>query len=378
MLQIVLVTCLAMLAYVYLGYPLLCGLMAGLRRQRVRSAAGTPEVSIIISAYNEAEEIAATIRNKLDLDYPPGRCEIIVVSDGSDDGTDELVKRIAESEPTVRIIRQEPRAGKTSALNVAATVANGEILVFSDANSLYAPDALRRLVEPFADPDVGYATGRMLYHAADGSMTGEGCSAYMHYENLLRSLETAIGSVVGTDGGIDAIRADLYLPMRNDQLPDFILPLSVVERGRRVVFAPRARLYEMSLALGADEFRMRSRVTLRALHALREKFALMNPFRYGLYSWQLLSHKWLRYLAPIFQIGAFVSNAGLLGRSPVWDALFALQALFYLLALLGFVGFSLPPVMAFPYYLCLLNAAAGTAWVRFLRGEKQVTWKPRT
>ena len=314
--EALLVVCLVVLVYVYAGYPLLCWLLSRLRRRPVRSAPGTPPVTIVISAYNEAGCIEATLRNKLALDYPDDLCEIIVVSDGSDDGTDEIVARIAAAAPDrVRLLRQEPRAGKTNALNAAASIARGEILVFSDANSLYAPDALRRLVEPFADPAVGYATGRMLYKAPDGSLTGEGCSAYMRYENSLRGLESAMGSVVGVDGGIDAVRASHYAAMREDQQPDFVLPLSVVQRGLRVVFVPQARLYEASLARAGDEFRMRTRVALRAWHALRDMAILLNPLRYGIFSWQLFSHKWLRYLAPVFQATAFLANVFLWGTA---------------------------------------------------------------
>jgi cellulose synthase/poly-beta-1,6-N-acetylglucosamine synthase-like glycosyltransferase len=376
--RLVLLICVALLAYVYAGYPLLCALIAALRRRRYRAAIHTPRVSILISAYNEAAHIAATVRNKLESDYPAERCEIIVVSDGSDDGTDETLSAMAAAEGRVRFLRQEPRAGKTAALNLAAVRASGEIFVFSDANSLYAPDALRKLIEPFADGEVGYATGRMLYRAPGGSLTGESCSSYMRYENLLRRLESAIGSVVGVAGGIDAVRSELYTAMRADQQPDFVLPLSVVERGKRVVFVPGAKLYEASLGTAAQEFRMRTRVALRAWHALRDKAGLLNPLRYGLFSWQLFSHKWLRYLAPLFQLGAFASNAALVGSGPVWNVIFGLQVIFYLLAAAGWRGCPLPAPLSFPYYLCLLNAAAAVALVRFLRGTKQATWTPRT
>lgn len=376
--HIVFLMSVSLLVYVYGGYPLLCALLATIRRRPVRSATVTPKVTILISAYNEVDKIEATIRNKLDQEYPASNCNIIVVSDGSDDGTDAVISGIAAADKRVRMIRQEPRAGKTSALNAAAALADGEILVFSDANSLYAQNALRKLVEAFADPEVGYATGRMLYRAPDGSLTGKNCSTYMRYENALRRLESAFGSVVGVDGAIDAVRAALYTAMRPNQQPDFALPLSVVERGRRVVYMPEARLYEASLARTADEFRMRTRVALRAWHTLYDKACLLNPLRFGLYSWQLLSHKWMRYLAPVFQLGALVSNAALLGKSPVWNALFVIQASFYLLAAWGFRGHSLPGPLSLPYYLCLVNAAAATALVRFLRGQEQVTWPPRT
>ncbi len=376
--SVVLILCLVLLAYVYAGYPLLCALLAGVRRRRIAASPHTPRVSVLIAAHNEIACIAQTVRNKLALDYPPELLEIIVVSDGSTDGTDEVVAAIAAAEPRVRLLRQEPRAGKTSALNLAQAHVTGEIIVFSDANSLYAPDALRRLMEPFADQAVGYATGRMLYRARDGSLTGEGCSAYMRYENMLRGLETSVGSVVGVDGGIDAVRRDLYTVMRADQQPDFVLPLSVVARGRRVVYAPGARVYEASLSETGAEFRMRTRVALRAWHALRDMAGLLDPVRYGLFSWQLFSHKWLRYLAPIFQVLALLSNLALAGRGDAWNVLLALQGGFYLLALLGLVGLRLPTPLSFPYYLCLLNAAAGNALLRFLAGERQVIWTPRT
>jgi cellulose synthase/poly-beta-1,6-N-acetylglucosamine synthase-like glycosyltransferase len=366
---------------VYAGYPLLCAVIAAVRNRRVDVAPVTPSVTIIIAARNEAACIERTLRNKLSLEYPPDKVEIIVVSDASDDGTDGIVRRMAEETGRdVHLLRQPERVGKTAALNLAAGRARGELLVFSDANSLYAPTALHRLVAPFADPEVGYATGRMVYKAPDGSLTGEGCSAYMRYENVLRGLETRIGSVVGVDGGIDAVRASLYAPMRHDQQPDFILPLSIVQRGLRVVYEPRALLYEDSLALPSDEFRMRTRVALRAWHALSDMATLLNPFRHGLYAWQLFSHKWLRYLAPVFQVGALAANAALVGTASVWDTLFVLQGAFYALALAGLAAGErhLPPPLSFPFYLCLLNGAAGNALIRFLRGERLVTWTPRT
>ncbi len=373
------VACALLLVYVYAGYPLLARLLAGRLRRRVAAAPHRPPVTVLIAAHNEARHIVETVRNKLAQDYPADRLEVLVVSDGSIDGTDDLVQNLGD--PRVRLLRQEPRAGKTAGLNLAVPHAAGEILCFSDANSLWGPDALARLVEPFADPAVGYVTGRMVYRAPDGSLTGEGCSAYMRYENALRAWETGLGSIVGVDGGIDAVRRGLYAPMRPDQLPDFVLPLAVRERGFRVVYEPRALLYEDALAGASDEFRMRVRVSLRALHALRDKAALMNPARFGLFAWQLVSHKLLRYLAPLFQIGALVGNAVLAwGPWSVWKGLFAGQLLFYLLAWTGHLrrDEGSPRVVTLAYYLCLVNAASLVALGRFLRGDRQVTWQPRT
>jgi len=381
-LKIVFYTCLALLIYVYAGYPLLVWLLSRLRDRRVQpmpdAAAAEPSVTVLIAAYNEADCIEQTVRNKLELNYPADKLEIIVVSDESDDGTDDIVAGVADERVT--LIRQQPRAGKTAGLNLGLPRARGEIVVFSDANSLYHPDALRHLIAPLADPAVGYVTGRMVYKAPDGSATGEGCSAYMRYENALRRWETGNGSIVGVDGGIDAVRRELYQPMRADQLPDFVLPLAVRRQGYRVVFAERALLYEEALAAADDEFRMRVRVGLRAWHALKDMAALFDPLRYGLFAWQLFSHKVLRYLGPLFQIGLLASNLILAPFAGSWGAWLALQFLFYLAAAAGHFlpGRSLPRLITLCYYLCLINAASAIAFVQFLQGRKQVVWNPRT
>lgn len=377
---ILLVCCLALLVYVYLGYPVLVWLLARLRPRPVRPAAGEhlPTVTVLIAAYNEAAHIERTVRNKLAQDYPADRLDVIVVSDESDDGTDAIVTGIGDSR--VRLRRQSPRAGKTSGLNLIAPLASGEVLVTSDANSFYAPDTVRELVRPLADPAVGYVTGRMLYRAPDGSPTGEGCSAYMRYENQLRAWETRLGSIVGVDGGVDAIRRSIWEPMRPDQLPDFVAPLTVREKGYRVVYQPAARLYEDALTDTGDEFRMRVRVSLRAWWALKDKAALLNPVRFGLFAWQLWSHKVLRYLAPFFQIGALVANLALAPRSEGWALLFGLQLAFYATAAAAHAmrDRPLPALVTAAYYLCVLNLASGLAFVQFLQGKKKVIWKPRT
>ena len=210
------------------------------------------------------------------------------------------------------MIRQEPRAGKTAAINKAVAEANGEILVFSDANSLYSDDALCRIVRNFADPEVGYVTGKMIYTNPNGEAIGDGCTTYMRYENFLRAAETRTGSIVGVDGGIDAVRKNLYRTMAPDQLPDFILPLSVVDQGFRVVYEPHAILKEPALQDAADEYRMRVRVALRSFWALNDKRHMLSFKRLKLYAWQLWSHKVLRYLCFIFMIIALISNLLLL------------------------------------------------------------------
>lgn len=364
--------------YVYIGYPLLVALIAAFRGRRVKKGIVQPGISILISAYNEERNIDTTIKNKLELDYDPEKIEVIVVSDGSTDKTDEIVKTYAQNH--VRLIRQEPRAGKTAALNRAVAEATGEILVFSDANSIWEKSALKHLVHNFNDPQVGYVTGKMIYLNPDGSTIGDGSTAYMHYENFLWQAETLTGSIVGVDGGIDAIRRELYRTMRPDQLPDFVLPLMVVEEGYRVVFEPEAVLTESSLDKAGDEYKMRVRVSLRSFWALKDMRKLLSVKRFRLYTLQLWSHKVLRYLCFIFLLTAYVSNLFLWNSGPFFQGIFVLQTLFYVsAALFPFLegnGVRLRLLRLF-YYFCLLNLASAHALIKFLLGRKQVMWEPR-
>ncbi len=384
MIEVAFWSAVALVVYVYAGYPACAWVLAHLHRRPVHKDDFTPPVTIIIAAYNEEKYIGSTIENKLGLDYPRDHLQIIVVSDESSDQTDAIVNRfVDETQGVVRLLRQSPRGGKTSALNMAIREATGEIIVFSDANSIYEAGALRALMRNFCDPEVGYVTGKMVYAAADGSIVGDGCSAFMRYENYLRALETNLGSVVGVDGGVDAVRKNLYRDMRADQLPDFVLPLSVAKRGYRVVYEPAALLKEEALAEGKDEYRMRVRVALRAFWALYDMRSLFNPLKYGIYSWQILSHKALRYMAFVPLLVIPLANIFLLwkGRGLVYQLTFLGFCLLCAFALWGRAlarnggGNALS---AFAYYFALVNTASGHAFGKFLRGEKKVIWNPRT
>jgi len=366
-----------MLAYIYAGYPALVFLVSLLFKRRLAPHLHEPRISVVIAAYNEEQHIRTTIENKLAQDYPRNLLEIIVVSDGSEDHTDAIAKEYQEK--NVHLIRQEPRQGKTAALNLALKEATGDIIIFSDANSIFQADTLRNLVKYFSNPRVGYVTGKMIYVDETGSVIGDGCSTYMKYENWLRGLETRIGSVVGVDGGVDAIRKSLYQPMNPDQLPDFVLPLKVIEQGFRVIYAPEAILQEEALNSSEKEYRMRVRVSLRAFWALKDMKHLLNPFRYGVFAWQLLSHKLLRYTAFIPLIVAFCANILLLTKGRFYVAFFIVQCFLYLCAIAGSfeTGGFLKRIFYICWYFVLINVAAFHAFVKFLKGEKQVIWNPR-
>ena len=369
---------LVLIVYVYIGYPLFVLLGAMVRNQTVHKGPFEPTVTVIIPAYNEERHIGKTVANKLVLDYPAEKLNILVVSDGSTDHTDSIVKDYEER--GVKLLRQEPRAGKTAGLNAAIKQARGEIVFFSDANSLHHPQALKAVVANFSDPRVGYVTGKMLYANLDGSVIGDGCSAYMKYENMLRLWETRIGSVVGVDGGVDAVRRELYVPMGVDQLPDFVLPLAVIDQGYRVVYEPEALLYEDALNDADDEYRMRVRVSLRALWALWDMRHLFLPGKNFFYSWQLWSHKILRYLCFAFLLGAFLSNATLVTHGQLFMLSFVVQSVFYCCALISPVLERLGKenrLCYWAYYFCIINIAAGHAFLKFLLRKKMVVWNPR-
>ena len=382
MLEIIFWTGAITVAYVYIGYPVFVALLASLHPRHVIEASEPfePFVTVLIAAYNEEKAIAETIQNKIDQDYPRDKLEIIVVSDESTDETDNIVNSFALAEVPVTLVRQSPRQGKTAGLNLVAPMAKGEVLVFSDANSIYKHNAIKHLASNFATADIGYVTGKMIYVNPDGTQVGDGCSSYMKYENRIREWETRVGSVIGVDGGIDAMRAALYQPLNADQLPDFVQPLKVVEQGYRVTYEPRAILREDVVSDSTQEYRMRVRVSLRSLWALHDMKNLMNPTRFGFFSLQLISHKLLRYLAFVPLIVLFLTNIPLHEKSYFFSFLFYLQIGFYGLACAGFLfckKASSSIFLTFPYYFMLLNTASACAFIRYLKNEKQITWTPR-
>lgn len=366
-----------MVAYPLVLYPLLITLIGAIRPRPVRRASLRVRVSVLIPAYNEEDVIEATIRNKLGQDYPRELMEIIVVSDASSDRTDEIVRSFAAD--GVRLLRNEDRAGKAEGLNRAVREASGEILVFSDANSLFATDGISRLVENFADPDVGYVTGSLGFLAAQG-VAGTGVAAFIRYENLVRRVETRVHSIIGVNGGCDAMRRGLYRDVPRDQITDFVLPLTVLMAGRRVVFDETALAREEANQELAPEFNMRVRVALRAMRGLCYVSDLLKPWRHPWAAFCIWSHKVLRYGAYLFMLTALGSNIVLALHGGFYLALLVAQVLFYLLALGTIVQKqepAIPGVLTLPAYLLTSNAAFAIASLRFLRGESMATWRPR-
>lgn len=378
LLEIVFWLCVLAIVHPWLLYPACMALVGRLRPRPVRRAAHEPTVTILIPAWNEEDCIGATIEDKLRLDYPRDKLQIVVASDGSTDRTDAIVRGFADR--GVELLRVEGRGGKAIALNQAIRVARGEIVVFSDANSIFAPDAIRRVVENFADPEVGYVTGHLSMVSAGGTVSGEGIGAYLRYEAMLRDLETRAGSVIGVNGGCDAIRRALYSDIPGHLITDFVLPLRVMAGGHRVVHDPRMKATEVANARLGSEFRMRVRVALRALQGMAHMRALFDPLRHPLAAFCLVSHKLLRYGAFAFLAVALAANAVLAVGSPFWRVLLVAHLAGYALALLGLSRTgprALGRVAAVPSYLLMTYAAFALATWKFLRGERMATWKPR-
>jgi len=297
-----------LLAYVIVGYPLLLQLIVRVRGERpIRRADITPPVTLVISAYNEADVIRDKLENALALDYPAELLEIVVVSDCSDDGTDELVRSFASR--GVTLARMSERRGKTAGLNVAVPALRGDIVVFSDANAIYERDALVKLVRNFADPSVGYVTGEARYLKSGEAVADVGERAYWNYEIQMKRLETQLGSMVGGDGAIYAIRRSLWRSLPEDAINDFLNPLQIVAAGWRGVYEPEAVCWEETGGGVRLEYRRRVRIVSRSWRAVFQAPGVLNPFKVGLFAWSLWSHKVLRWLSGVFAIGVSAGAA---------------------------------------------------------------------
>jgi glycosyl transferase family 2 len=368
----------ALLAYTWIGYPLLLRLLqlAGLGATGPAPRARWPRLSIIVAAFNEARCIRDKIDTTLAQAYPDRKLEIIVVSDGSTDATDAIVA--GHPDPRVRMIRQEPRAGKSPALNRGAAAARGEVLVFTDANAMFARDALARLAAPFADPRVGLVTGQGLYAAATGDARAVS-GGYVRYEALLRSGESALGFQASADGAIYALRRGLYRELRAAEVNDLLHPIQAALDGFTSRFEPDACTVEPPSRDGGQEFRRHVRIAAQGMHLLRHWLPPLVAARRWRAVWMLLSHRALRWTtAPALAV-LLAASLLLPDRGPLGALALLGQGAFYALALAGWAaeraGRRLGR-LAIPYYFCLVAAAGAAGFYRALRGGAQPMWAP--
>jgi cellulose synthase/poly-beta-1,6-N-acetylglucosamine synthase-like glycosyltransferase len=354
--------------YAYFGYPLVLMLMKhNYDDMVITDVVFEPGISIIIPAHNEERVIEEKIQNTLGLDYPRERIELILVSDGSSDRTEEIAK--AYLDKGLKFYKLPERKGKAAALNLGLEKARNEIVVFSDSSIMLHSDALRRLVRRFAADDIGCVSGE------DYIPGGGGEGAYGKYELFLRNLESRMGSIVGASGCFYAQRKNLCEPFPEGMAPDFFSVLKTIEKGFRAVTEPSAQGFMQSVPSHKGEFQRKIRTLLRGMTTLLYFKHLLNPFRHGLFAIQLISHKLIRWWVGIFLVLLLLSNVFLL-PSKFYAMFFLLQIIFYTLALIGWMGLSGLFIFRIPLFFSMVNLSALIAWGKYFMGFRQEIWEP--
>lgn len=370
----------ALAFYAYAGYPLLLKLIAALRPERPAppEPAEWPMISITVPVYNEAAQVPGLIESLLALDYPADRRQILIVSDASTDGTDELVRTYADH--GVELLRLPDRGGKTVAERAAAGHLRGGIVVNTDASIRIEPGALKRLVAAFGDPEVGVASGRDISVSAAHVDVNAGEGGYVSYEMGIRRLETRVSGIVGASGCFYAIRSHLHREPLPDWLSrDFASAMIARRAGYRAVSVDDAICFVPRAGSLKREYRRKVRTMTRGMETLHHLRALLNPFRYGIFAWMLFSHKVCRWLVPWGALAAAVGLA-LLAPSHAWAAaLLGLAAIVTATGGLGWILQSrgpLPRWLAVPAYLIAGNVAALHSGIDAIRGDRNALWEP--
>ncbi len=367
-----------LLGFIYVGYPMLSMILG--RMVRPKSPSGLtewPSLTMVISAYNEETVITEKLDNCMALDYPREKFRIVVISDASDDRTDEIVKNYGDAR--VRLIRVEGRRGKTHGISTVVPTLDSEIVIFSDANAIYRPDALKKLMAHFADEKVGYVVGNAQYYKEQQSSAGEHESAYWDMEVRLKMYESRLGSVVGGDGAIYAIRRRLFLEMDDDDINDFVNPLQIIGQGYRGIFEPAAVCYEHTADSFDKEIGRKRRIVNRSWRGLMKNKSVLNPFKTGFHAFQVFSHKMLRWLGGIFLLAIFIVNLLLWPVHWFYQMLLTGQVLLYLLAFTGWLMVrrkgTAPLLFSTPYYFIAVNIASIMGIVDNYLGKKYTTWQ---
>lgn len=364
--------CVALVVYPYAIYPALLVLLNRLIRRKPHEAATAhvPTVSIVLPVHNEAARVVAKIRNLLQLDYPLEKVQILIVGDGCTD--DSLQQAVASGQGLVQAVPLAQRAGKAAALNAGLEHASGDVVVFTDAGIILDPVALRRLVAHFADPQIGCVSGEDYIEGAETE------GLYGKLELLLRREEALLHSIAGASGCFYAQRRELCEPFRSGMAPDFLSVLNTVRKGRRAIAEPAARGSMTATSSQRAEFTRKARTFLRGITALFGNSALLNPFRYPQFSFILLSHKLMRWLAPLPMGGCLIA-AFLLRDQPLYLWLFVIQVALYAVAVLGMLSPGLSQrvsLVRLSTFFLLVNVAALQALALWTVGRRVEVWQP--
>lgn len=370
----------AVIVYIYVIFPLLILLRGALFPRPYQQADITPSVSLVIAAYNEERDIGEKLQNILALDYPRELLDVVIASDGSSDATNEIVARFAETHHHIRLLAL-PRQGKAGALNDGVAASKGEILVFSDGNSKYLPDAIRRIVRPFADPSIGGVAGNQRYLPPTKEVSNAGETSYWSFDRILKVFESRGGNVISATGAIYAIRRSLFQGVPEGVTDDFTTSTKVIAQGFRLVFAEDAIALEPVAKSVGLEYGRKVRVMTRGLNAVVVMRELLNPFKHGFYALQLFSHKVLRRLVFVPMIVLLIVTPFLWNEGWFYQLALLAQMLFYGLAILGAVferaGKKLPKVAAIPFFVTMVYTAAMIATWNVMTGRQVKSWKPQ-
>jgi glycosyltransferase involved in cell wall biosynthesis len=344
------------------------------RDHKVKKGDITPRVSFIITAYNEEKRIRDKIENTLNQNYPGDKLEIIVASDHSTDRTDEIVKSYQSQ--GVKLVRAPERKGKENAQKYAVDIASGDILIFSDVATILKPDGISNIVKNFNDPTVGCVSSIDRFIDPRRKLSGEG--AYVRYEMFLRNLETKVNTLVGLSGSFFAVRREVCKPWAIDLDSDFNTLLNAIRLGLRGVSDHESEGYYENIIDEKKEHDRKVRTVLRGITVVMRNLPLLNPLKYGLFSWQLFSHKLCRWLVPFAMILTFLSNVFLISLSALYLYIFILQFTFYIIAFSGiWTDFFLKKnILKIPSFFVLVNLSILNAWYRYVQGERMITWTP--
>lgn len=334
-------------------------------------------VSVIISCFNEETQIAAKLENTLELDYPNRHLEIIVISDGSTDRTVEVARQYENQ--GVRVIDEQARQGKTAVQNQAVDLARNEIIIFSDADVIYQPDAVQKLVRHFRDDSVAGVGGEVLFTTEVEYSVSPQENLFRRYEKYIKRLENRFGNLIGFTGAIYAVRKSAYIPLPGAIISDFIESLVLAQAGYTLRYDPEAIAVESVENNYQNEYLRKMRTILRGLNGIKTIRSVLNPVKNGMLAFQVISHKLCRWGVPVFLISLFISNLFLLG-SPWFNGVFLVQILLYLFAILGWLFRTTDKktrIFSVPFYFVIVNFAALMAIIRFVSGKNIIAWSPK-
>jgi len=372
-LEIIFFVVLFLAVYSYMVFPLFMCIMGNLYHNQWILGDYAPVVTIIISAYNEEKDIEEKLKNSLLLDYPEDKMEIIVSSDGSNDMTNEIVAGIKDNRLTLKAFFE--RLGKSACLNKVIPDSKGEIIVFTDANSMFASDMLKKLVKNFYDPTIGAVSGWTKY--LNSNSGEETTGLYASFEKNTKLYESKISSCVGADGAIFAIRKELYTPLAANDINDFIIPLNIIKQRKRVVLDKDIFCVEPITRGIKNVFTRQIRISTRTAWAIRGNLNLLNVFKYGSFSFFLFSHKILRLLTPFFLLATLILNVFIFQKSSVYASVLAGQLLFWLTGVLSLFGVGSGRVISICEFFLITVAAQFIGCLRMVFGIKDVVWTPK-